>query len=233
VPESLLIPGRFNGPLESGNGGYSAGAIAAFLGDSAAVSLRRPVPLDTPLEVAVDDGTARVLDGEALVAEAERAPDFDLEAPEPPSPEEARRANAGYRGLADGPFSRCFVCGLSREDALGVFAGAVDGREMVASPWTPPTWAADEDGRVRSPVVWAVLDCPTYFAAHIGEDLTTSFLVRMTARIDAPVAVGEEHLVIAWPVASEGRKREAGSAVVSAAGETLAVASVLLVEPRA
>ena len=68
--ESLSISSRFNGPLESGNGGYSSGVIAGFLEGSAEVSLRRPVPLDTPLDlVRREDGGVRVLDGEALVAE--------------------------------------------------------------------------------------------------------------------------------------------------------------------
>jgi hypothetical protein len=39
-------------------------------------------------------------------------------------------------------------------------------------------------------------------------------------------------VVIAWPIETDGRKRRAGSAVLSAEGETLAVASALLVEPR-
>jgi hypothetical protein len=44
VSDSVTIPARFNGPHESGNGGYSAGALAAFLDGAAEVSLRRPVP---------------------------------------------------------------------------------------------------------------------------------------------------------------------------------------------
>src|SRR5208283_4103481 len=105
---------------------------------AAEVSLRRPVPLDTPLDVVREtDGSVRVLDGEALVAVARAAPEFDLEAPAPVSPHEARLAAAGYRGQPDGVFSRCFVCGRARTDALGVFAGAVDGRQVVAAPWTP------------------------------------------------------------------------------------------------
>ena len=47
MSDSVTIPARFNGPLDSGNGGYSAGALAALLDGAAEVSLRRPVPLDT------------------------------------------------------------------------------------------------------------------------------------------------------------------------------------------
>lgn len=233
LPGSLLIPGRFNGPQRSGNGGYAAGSVAAFLEGAVEVTLRSPVPLDTPLEVTEDaEGGVHVSDGDTLVAEAQ-AVDLDLEPPESVSVEEARSAVALYRGLEDGEFSHCFVCGRAREDCLGVFAGAVEGREVVASTWTPPEWGADEDRRVRPELIWAVLDCPTYFAAYReAEELPIAFLARITARIDAPVAVGEEHVVMAWPIEADGRKHQAGSAVLNADGEILALAQALLIEPR-
>ena len=113
-------------------------------------------------------------------------PDFEIEVPEPVGLAEAREAMARYRGLDEGPFSRCFVCGLAREDSLGVFSGRVEGRDVVASTWTPPSWTAGEDGRVRPEFVWSVLDCPTFFGAYIDvEELPISFLGRITARIDS------------------------------------------------
>jgi hypothetical protein len=230
--ESVSIPARFNGPLENGQGGYSAGIAAGLVGGGAEVTLRRPVPLDTELAVSRDDGVLRLVDGETLVVEARRAPDLHVDVPAPVTPEEARRASTGYRGVADGPFSRCFVCGLARDDAFGVFAGEVDGREVVASPWTPPPWTADGDGAVPPEFVWAVLDCPTYFAVYIGQELPMSVLARLTARVDAPVRAGEEHVVMAWPLEVDGRKRLAGAALLSGGGEPLAVAKALMIEPR-
>jgi len=232
--ETVAVPGRFNGPLESGNGGYSAGVIAAFVeGGVAEVSLRSPVPLDSPLEISREGDALQILDGETLVAEARPVDDLGVELPEPVDLDAARAASRRYRGLKGGPFSRCFVCGLDREDALGVFAGEVAGREMVASPWTPPAWAADENGEVRPEIVWGVLDCPTYFAAYLRRDpLPVSFLVRQATRIDTSVRVGEEHVVVALPLVADGRKHEAASAVLSADGEPLAIARALLVEPR-
>lgn len=233
MSESLSIPRRFNGPLESGNGGYCSGVVASILKGAAEVSLRRPVPLETPLDVVrEDDGGVHVLDGDTLVAEARSAPELEVEVPAPVSPHEARLAAARYRGRSDGVFSRCFVCGRAREDAFGVFAGAVEGRQLVASPWTPPSWTADPAGRVLPEFVWAVLDCPTYFALYVSGELPMSVLARLTARIDAPIAAGEEHVVIAWPIETDGRKRHAGSAVLSPGGEALAVAHALLIEPR-
>lgn len=55
----------------------------------------------------------------------------------------------------------------------------------------------------------------------------------MTARVVSPVAAGEEHVVIAWPIEVDGRKRLAGSAVLNAHGDVLAAAKALLIEPRA
>lgn len=234
MSDSLFIPRRFNGPPESGNGGYSAGAIAAFVeGGVAEVSLRSPVPLDSPLEISREGDALQVLDGETLVAEARPVDELGAEPPEPVGLEAARAASERYRGLTGGPFSRCFVCGLDREDALGVFAGEVEGREMVASPWTPPAWVSDKNDLVRPEIIWGVLDCPTYFAAYLRRDpLPVSFLVRQATRIDGSIRAGEEYVVVAWPLGADGRKHEAASAVLSAGGETLAIARALLVEPR-
>jgi hypothetical protein len=191
------------------------------------------VPLDRPLTAERNNGTVRLLDEDGLVAEGKATPDFELEAPAPVGVEEARLAAERYRGLSDGLFSQCFVCGRAREDAFGVFAGAVEGRDLVASPWTPPDWTADENGRVLPEFVWAVLDCPTYFALYRDGELPMSFLARLTARLDGAVAAGEEHVVIAWPIELDGRKHHAGSAVLDADGEVLAVAHALLIQARA
>jgi hypothetical protein len=101
---TLTVPSRFNGPPASGQGGYSAGALAAHLDGPAAVSLRRPVPLDEALEVRTDDGAElsggdergprrgevdparggggegqrRSEDGTSLIAEATAARAFDV-----------------------------------------------------------------------------------------------------------------------------------------------------------
>jgi hypothetical protein len=230
---SVIVPARFNGPLSNGNGGYSAGVAAAMLDGPVEATLRLPVPLDRPLRASVEDGVALLLDGEEPIVEARRAPGFEIEVPAPVGRAEAREAMGRYRGLDDGPFSRCFVCGRAREDSFGVFAGRVDGREVVASTWTPPEWAAGADGRVRPEFVWSVLDCPTFFAAYIDrEELPLSFLGRVTARVDSLPVAGEDYIVMAWPLGAEDRKAEAGVALLTGDGETLAAARALLIEAK-
>lgn len=234
--ETITVAAAFNGPRESGNGGYACGLVAAAFGGPAAVSVRSPVPLDAPLSLIRGSGEGRaplqLMDGEVLVAEAHHSDGLDLSLPDPVDPDQARRAAAAYRGLDEGVFSHCFVCGRARADSLGVFAGEVPGRELVASPWTPPAWTAGADGNVRPELVWAVLDCPTYFASYLGAELGHAFLVREEVEIDAPVPAEREHVLIAWPLRVEGRKRWAGSALVSADGEVLARCEAMLVEPR-
>jgi hypothetical protein len=233
----LQISERFNGPLDSGQGGFSAGAIASFLDPPEGpieVTLRRPVPLDTRLDVVQENNeSVRVLHGETLIAEGRSVPALEVDVPTPVTPDEARRASANYRGVSDGVFSRCFVCGVDREDAFGVFAGEVEGRELVASPWTPPFWTAGRSGNVLPEFIWSVLDCPTFFAAYIAQDLPMSVLAQLTARIDGAIQAGEEHVVMAWPAEADGRKRYAEAAVVTADGEPRALARALMIEPRA
>jgi len=233
VAETLSVPRRFNGPLESGHGGYCSAVIADLIEGPAEVTLRSPVPLERSLEVRRDGGgSAQVMDGETLVADGAPIAELELDVPAPVGVEEARAAKGRYRGSTEDLFSHCFVCGAARDDALGVFAGTVDDREAVASTWTPPDWTADDAGTVRPEFVWAVMDCPTYFAVYTGDEQPVSFLGRMAARLDAPVIAGKEHVVMSWPISEEGRKRQAGAAVVTESGEVLAVARALMIEPR-
>jgi hypothetical protein len=231
APDTITVASRFNGPRDSGNGGYAAGLLARHLDGIAEVSLRSPVPLDTELRVEREDGTVSLRDGENLVAEARAVADVDAAVPAAVPPAEAREASARYTGLADGPFARCFVCGRTRADAVGVFPGSVSGRDVVASPWTPTAEMADEGGVVAPEFVSAVLDCPTYFALY-DDPTTLSFLARLAVRIDGPIRAGVEHIVIAWPIAFDGRKHHAGAAVLDAEGRPLAVARALLIAAR-
>ena len=76
--ENITIDRRYRGPLQSANGGYAAGRLAAFVDGPAEVTLRLPPPLDRPLAIAADDGRVLLLDGEAVVAEAEaRVPELE------------------------------------------------------------------------------------------------------------------------------------------------------------
>ena len=57
---TLSIDRRFCGPPGSGNGGYTAGRLAALIGDPAEIMLRRPPPLETEMS-ATDPAATYVL----------------------------------------------------------------------------------------------------------------------------------------------------------------------------
>jgi hypothetical protein len=212
-----MIPARFNGPPATANGGYTCGLVARLLGGDAEVTLRRPPPLDRPLRW---DGAA-LWDGDDLVASAEHT-ELDLDLPPAVGVDEAAEASRNYTGFERHAFPTCFVCGPEREDGLRIFAGAVPGRDVVASPWTPP------DG--GSELVWAALDCPGAFAVQFAERGEV-VLGRMVARIDRLPQPGEPHVVVGWPLGEDGRKLYAGTAVFTADGEPIARARATWIVP--
>jgi hypothetical protein len=210
----MIVPGRFNGPPDSGNGGYTCGLVAGLVGGVAEVTLRLPPPLDRELDVVHDDVRVEIRDGGRLVAEAEPV-ELAIDVPAPVSQAEAERASRNYAGFAHHAYDTCFVCGPNRTDGLRVYAGPVEGRDgVVASPWTPP-----ED--VTPELVWAALDCPSGWAV---DDFQREgvLLGRMATEIDRLPTPGEPHVVIGWRVGEDGRKRFAGSALLTADGEVLA-----------
>ena len=237
----LLVPGRFNGPAASGNGGWVAGTLAGLLEhdcpvDRSAgwptvrVTLRRPPPLDTPLPVT--DGVAADDAGpvaSAEVVEAEPEPVDEVTALD------AASARASYAGLGTHPFPTCFACGPERAegDGLRIFPGRVaddvEGRVRVASTWTPhPSHAedwhtyVDDHRRASLGVVWASLDCVGGWAGDLVE--RPMVLGRMTARVDTLPVIGEPHVVVGGARGREGRKTYTAATLYDSDGRVVAVA---------
>ena len=226
--QPLVIARRFNGPPDSGHGGYSAGRAAALIdGAAVEVTLRRPPPLETPLAVVRREGTAALLDGDAVVADA-RPAELAVEGPEPVGMEAAAAASARFAWQHDHPFPGCFGCGPERDptDALCLFAGPVgDGRFAV--PWTPPDWTGD--GVVAPIFAWAALDCPSSSPAH-GTISNPVVLGRLTVALEGPIEVGAPHVISAWLEREDGRKRHTAVALFTAGGERRACGRAVWIE---
>jgi hypothetical protein len=236
---SLWFGQRFCGPPGMANGGFACGSVAALAGGPAAVTLRRPVPLERPLAVhRGDDGAVLIQDEGMLVVEARPATAVHGPAAPEVTGEQARAAAGGARYYTDPVFPGCFVCGPDRMpgDGLRIFPGPVPGRQAWAAPWTPDSLVAGADGRVAPEIVWAALDCPSGIAAAEAADLpggTAVLLGRMTASVAARPRPGEECRVVGWPGTREGRKLTAFSALLGPGGEVLASAvAVWLTVPR-
>lgn len=230
----LRIPGRFNGPPGSANGGYTCGLVAGLLEEGPCeVNLRAPPPLERDLAVErVSEGVV-VRDGATLVARGNRAV-LDLDSGPPVTLQEASQAStAGVsRWGAAHPFPTCVVCGPDRApgDGFGIFPAPVGHDGRFAASWQPHNSLAADDGTVRPECVWAALDCPTSAPlANYGEG-PPIVLVRLTASLDSPVAVEEPHVVVSWELGRDGRKREAACVLFDSAGRALARARALWVE---
>jgi len=221
----VVIDPRFNGPPDSGHGGYSAGRAAVLVdsppGGAVEVTLRRPVPLATPLTVAEDATGAVELSADGELVMAARPVDAPDGAAAPTVDLEGARAAADPAGWADGhPFPTCFGCGPDRDpaDALCLYAGrAGDGRFAV--PWTPAAWTGDE-GLVAPEFVWAALDCPSSAPAQGAFPVV---LGRLTNALSpAPARIGEEYVVESWLKEADGRKTHTGVCLHDGAGTVLA-----------
>jgi hypothetical protein len=238
--ETLTVPARFNGPPASGNGGYTCGLVAGALGDGPAeVTLKAPPPLDRPLALERSGDSVVVRDGQTVVALATLT-EVDVDPPEPVAIGDAGAAaeHGPFVDASRHPFPSCFVCGPERSDGDGlrIFAGPVGGDGLFAAAWTPDASVAGPDGRLPDEVVWASLDCPT--SAPVAndpnsEDYKPCVLARLAVRIDRPVMAGEPYVVMAWPLAVDGRKRHAAAALYRAdGGELCAVSRALWIELR-
>lgn len=229
---SITIPNRFNGPPGSGNGGYVCGIMAKLIDGASEATLRAPPPLEAPLMLERDGDIVTLRHGDALIGEAKPVM-FDLVAPLSPSLEEARAAAKRYAGLHEHRYPTCFVCGTGRpaHDGLDLFTGPVEGRDIVACTWRPGADLADANGVVLSEFVHAALDCPSYWALpHAGKP---ALLARLISSIDAPLPrAGEELIVAAWPLSSNGRKHRGAAALYHGDGALIARAEALWIEPR-
>ena len=219
---------RFCGPPTSGNGGYTAGLLALHIDGPATVTLRRPPPLERPMHAVGEAGGVRLLDGEDVVAEAVPA-QLDLDPPSVPGIEEATLAGGDpdwYRGH---PFPGCFVCGPDRGDGLRIFPGPLDG--TYATVWTPSPEFADDRGNVFGEIVWSALDCPSFAPSRALPDPPVAMVLgRLTVELRAPVTAGQAYVVVAWPIAQDGRKLDTGSALADADGRVVAVARARWIE---
>jgi hypothetical protein len=230
---TIRIAPRFNGPVASGNGGYSAGLAAGFLGDTAVeATLLAAIPLNQTLrahdtehglDIMTDDAATRIVIMSLKPTE--------LETPDIRSPglEAAQVAAAAFRSAEEHVLPTCFVCGPARAegDGLRIFpdwlkdpSGIDNPNEypIVAAPWTPTPDLAGADGRIAPEFLWAALDCPGAFAIEKEPIL----LGRMSARILERPRTDRPLIVAAWSNGQERRKHFAGTALFTDAGDLLA-----------
>ena len=221
VVQPLIIERRFNGPPDSGNGGYVCGLLATAVNREVKVRLRVPPPLETALTVEPDTaGGWSLRAGTTEVATATPAR-LEIDVPPPPPYVQSVWASQHYAGFRDHVFPGCFVCGPERRrgDGLRIFPGMLE-TGIVAAPWLPGDDLDGGDGKVAAIFHWAALDCPGYFAVAGRNQLI--LLGEMHARVDRRVHVGEACRVIGWKLGTNGRKHQAGTAIFDEDGDLCA-----------
>jgi hypothetical protein len=237
---ALRIDARFNGPPASGNGGYVAGCCRAAGRDRGEVTLRAPPPLEAALRVeARDDGSLALLDGERLLAEA-RAMALVLDVPAWPGLERAAAAGRAGAGCASARPPRQSVRALLRlrHRACRRRCGSCRRRWTRRRPGRHRLdargVAGRADGTLPAPLAWAALDCPAGIAwTHRLTRRSADDDRPIAASIDAPLRAGRRHVVMGWPIAQDGRKLHAGTAILADDGRVVARSLQLWLLPRA
>jgi hypothetical protein len=229
----VVISRRFRGPPDSANGGYACGVIGCSVHGVARVRLNVPPPLDTTMTIQQHDpDTAELMLRDALVGKAERVDD-EWRVPGPVEYDDAVGASASFPWYEGHPFPSCFVCGPDRMggDGLRIFAGALLERRIVAAPWTPAESVCDASGLVQPEVVWAALDCPSWFGIlEFEARVRYALLGELTARIIDRPRQDSRCVIIGWASGRDGRKLSGGTAIYDEAGALLATSAATWVE---
>jgi hypothetical protein len=232
--QTMTIPRRFRGPLNSGNGGYVCGMLARRIADAAEVTLRAPPPLETELDlVEVGTGVWELRQGTATIAIGQ-AVTLDLSRLERATYAEAvgaekRTPIKPHEHL----LPMCFVCGPDRApggDGLRLFAGPLVRQHAsgaFAVPWTPDASLAAADGLVATEFVWSALDCPTGYVSQYEPEAGNINVLPILLGAFPCASMGDRvrasDAVTSWKTGSEGRRLIAQAALFGEEDNLLAV----------
>ena len=224
----VTIPRQFNGPNDSGNGGWVCGLVADQWHEAhgpgiVEATLRQPPPLESPLVWQHDGDVVRLMSaGGALIAEGRPGALADGDPPAVTA-SEAERGRESFAGFQHHPYEHCFTCGPRRADGDGLrlFAGRVtDG--VAAATWQAHAAFDAGDGAVSTPVTWAAIDCSGAWATLDHGPLPPMLLGRMSGTVHRRPQVGEPMIATGWLRERDGRKLHTSTALTSVDGELLA-----------
>ena len=212
--EHFQIADRFCGPPRSGNGGYTCGRIAKHLPGAVSVRLKAPPPLQVDLRLESSDTEAQLFHESKLIGQAQLA-ELDLQIPTCPTFVQAQASSKLFSGFKLHSFPSCFVCGPERlqEDGLRIFPGLLENSTTIAATWVPSASLSDEAGNIKPEFLWSALDCTGAFTIAALPEALTTVLGELTVFIVDTLKLGEQCVVIGWPLGSQGCKHLAGTAI--------------------
>jgi len=226
--KEIIISERFCGPPDSGNGGYVSGLMASELEGAVEVTLRKPIPLLTKMNLDPTDEGVDLREGNTLIAEARRVESLDMLTHKAPVRADVVEAMlepivCGDEGVS---FGHCFVCGSDRAegDGLRIICGRLaDGRS--AALWQPDPTLDDGNGCVDPVYLWSALDCPGYASIHEAGRL--ALLGRFTAEIIARPSVSEPMIVCGEKTRQDGRKFYTNTTLYTTTGQVVGFAKAI------
>lgn len=245
---AIRIGDRFQGPTDSGQGGWTAQRFVARIAEHTdrpmTVSLRAAIPLEVDLHivrVAIGSPDDQRDDQHGV----QRDVHWELVAPDggvimvaagwdaafadttPVSIEDARAARHRFLDTVDEhPVPSCFSCGRL-PDSMGVHAGPIaDGSDRFATDWVVPDWAVDEQGDVDPGALWAAIDCCAAWWVGWSRERRVALTVQYAVEQLHPLEPGATYALVGWggdhDPEWDGRKRHAASAAFDAAGRCVA-----------
>jgi hypothetical protein len=224
----VTIPAQFNGPDESGNGGWVCGLVAEewqrMHGPGVVeATLHQPPPLASALIWEHDgDETRLVSAGGALIARGRAGTIVDEDVPLT-TLAEAEQGRAAYPGFDFHEYPRCFTCGTRRDDGDGLrlFPGPIaEGR--AATPWRAHPAFDTGDGTISAEVTWAAIDCSGAWAVIGPGPMPPMLLGRMTGHIVRRPTIDEPLIASGWLREQDGRKLHTSTALTALDGDVLA-----------
>jgi len=107
------------------------------------------------------------------------------------------------------------VCGTDRQqdNGLRIFPGPIENSSTIAALWLPTASLAGESGVIKTEILWSTLDCTGALTLVAPPKGVTTVLGEFTVSIVDTVKVGEQCVVIGWPLGSDSRKHLAGTAI--------------------
>lgn len=214
----VIIKPQFCGPSSSGNGGYTSGLVAQEFGAVAQVTLQKPPPLERELAF-VRNSVLELIDAELGVIAFAKPGQLGNEIAGFVEPERITAALLHFPH-DDHPFPRCFTCGTDRHlgDGLQIYSPFL-GDGVAAGIWRPHE-SFFIQGEVPTPIMWAAMDCPGYWAA--GPGAQPAVLGRMTGEVLRNVKPNADYISVGQLVAKDGRKISSLTAIFDLAGELIA-----------
>jgi len=227
----MIINRRFNGPPNSGNGGYVAGLLAKEIGGTVQVTLLKPPPLNEELELVSDEVGCALMKNKQIIAKAVVS-SVTIKPPVIPSMADAVLCETRYPGFDRHIFPECFVCGPNRNehDGLRLFTGISVTSDYVAAPFRAFDDLYDDEGYMSTEFIWSALDCPGAYAITQVSEEKTLVLGKMTVEIVDPIKRGENLIVMGWYNGTERKKNYSGTAIINSDGIVKAIGDATWIE---